>query len=68
MRREVLPLLAVPFADIVAGVPVRDAALALDGVQEIDPVGRRLADRQRGFQQLFLPAGEGESSCVASHG
>ena len=33
-------LLAVPFAHRLAGIAVRDAALALDRVQEIDAVGR----------------------------
>src|SRR5262249_48777833 len=52
---------AVPLAYRVAGIAVGDAALALDGVQEVDPLGRRGPDGSRGFDQLFLLAGEGHT-------
>src|SRR5581483_1116664 len=59
-------LAAVPLAD-VAGVLVRDAALALDGVQEVDPVRRGAANRGRRVDEPPLLAGEGQLSEVVGH-
>ena len=42
-RRLALP--AIPFENAIAGVLVRDSTLALNRVEEIDPVWRRIADR-----------------------
>ena len=53
-------LLAVPFAHLVPGVAVRDAALALDRVQEIDPIGALGPNEGGGPDQLLLLAGERE--------
>ena len=53
-------LLAVPFAHRLAGIAVRDAALALDRVQEIDPIGPLGPDEGGGLDQPLLLAGQRE--------
>ena len=68
MRSDGAALLAVPFAHAVAGVVVGDAALALDGVQEVDPVGRLGPDGGGGLDQLLLLAGQGEVLGRLGHG
>ena len=60
-------LLAVPFADVVAGVLVGDAALALDGVQEIDPVRRVGADRGRSVKETLLVSGKYQPCEILGH-
>ena len=67
-HRAALP--AVPFADLVAGIAVGDAALALHRVEEVDPLGGFAADGDGGVEQLLLLAGEDEvlgplGSCAA---
>ncbi len=66
MRSEALPC-AVPFEDALAGVLVGDAALALDGVQEVDAVGRRGADRRRGVEQPLLVVGKRQPGEILGH-
>ena len=60
-------LLAIPFADMVAGVFVRQADLALNGMQKIDPVGRITANRGRSVEKLLLLAGESQPSEILYH-
>ena len=58
---------AVPFEHAFAGVLVGDAALALDGVQKIDAVGRGVANGCRGIEEPPLLPGERQSCEILSH-
>ncbi len=60
-------LLAVPFAHVVAGIAVRDAALTLDGMKEVDAVGWISANGRRGVQKSSLLSGKCQPGEILGH-
>jgi hypothetical protein len=60
-------LFAVPLAHVIAGVLVGDAALAMNGVQEVDPTRRVTANRGRSIKEALLVSGEYQPSEILGH-